>query len=177
MQILYLKGEYYMKQLSPALMSIMLICLLVGCASYGTSPKGLEVPIEQAALNFAADVKSGGYKIVSTEELKQWLDQGRNMTIISTILVSDDRAFGMIPNAVNSVIPRYEKELTQAHKDNLLKVAEPDKGKTIVLYCGFVGCRRSHIGAKILVDNGFTNVYRYPGGISAWKEMGYPVIK
>ena len=158
-------------------MSIMLSCALVGCTSYGTSPKGLEVPIEQAALNFAADVRSGGYKIVSTEELKQWLDQGRKMTIISTILGSDDKVFGMIPNAVNSVIPRYEKELTQAHKDNLLKVVGPDKDKTIILYCGFVGCRRSHIGAKILVDAGFTNVYRYPGGITAWKEMDYPVIK
>jgi len=166
-----------MKRVRTALMGIILLCFLGGCASYGTSPKGLEVPIEQAALSYAADVQSGGYKIVSTEELKRWVDQGRKMTIISTILVSDDKAFGMIPNAVNSVIPRYEKELTQAHKENLLKAAGSDKGQTIVLYCGFVGCRRSHIGAKILADNGFTNVYRYPGGIKAWNEMGYPVVK
>jgi thiosulfate/3-mercaptopyruvate sulfurtransferase len=166
-----------MKRSSVLMMSIMVLFLLVGCASYGTSPKGLEVPIEQAAINYAADLKSGGYKIVSTEELKQWVDQGRKMTIVSTILASDDKTFGMIPNAVNSVIPRMEKELTQANKNNLLRVAGSDKEKTIVVYCGFVSCRRSHIGAKILVDDGFKNVYRYPGGISAWKEMGYPVTK
>jgi rhodanese-related sulfurtransferase len=74
-------------------------------------------------------------------------------------------------------MPKTEKELTKSDKDALLKAAGSDKGKTMVLYCGFVACRRSHIGAKILVENGFTNVYRYPGGITAWQEMGYPVTK
>jgi len=84
---------------------------------------------------------------------------------------------GTIPSAVNAVIPKTEKELTPAETAALLKVAGPDKDKTVVLYCGFVACRRSHIGAKILVDNGFRNVYRYTGGIVGWQEMGYPLTK
>jgi rhodanese-related sulfurtransferase len=74
-------------------------------------------------------------------------------------------------------MPKSEKELTQADKDNLLKAAGVDKEKTFVLYCGFVACRRSHIGAKILVENGFKNVYRYPAGITGWIESGYPLSK
>jgi len=74
-------------------------------------------------------------------------------------------------------MPKTEKELTTADKENLLKVAGPDKEKPVVVYCGFVACRRSHIGAKVLVENGFKNVYRYPGGISGWSESGYPLTK
>ncbi len=149
----------------------------LAAAAHGTSPKGLEVPIEKAAIKFASDVKDGGYKIVTTEELKKWLDEGRKVLIISSLPTGDDKDFGTIPAAVNGAMPKTEKELTQSDKANLLKIAGSDKEKTIVVYCGFVACRRSHIGAKILVDNGFKNVYRYPGGITAWQETGYPVTK
>jgi rhodanese-related sulfurtransferase len=44
-----------------------------------------------------------------------------------------------------------------------------------VIYCGFVKCTRSHNGAAWAVRNGYTNVYRYPGGIFAWKGAKYPV--
>ena len=146
-------------------------------AAQGTSPKGLEVPIEKAAIKFAADAKDGGYKIVSTDELKKWLDEGKKLTIISSLPASDDKVFGTLSTAVNGAIPKTEKELTQSDKANLLTVVGLDKEKPIVIYCGFVACRRSHIGAKILVENGFQNVYRYPGGVIGWQEMGYPIIK
>ncbi len=146
-------------------------------AAPGTSPKGLEVPIEKAAIQFAADVKSGAYKIVTTEELKKWLDEGKKVTIISSLPAGDDKVFGTLPSAVNGFMPKNEKEVTQGDKANLLKAAGSDKEKTIVVYCGFVSCRRSHIAAKILVENGFQNVYRYPAGITGWKETGYPLAK
>ena len=147
---------------------------IAGCATTnGTSPKGLEVPIEKAAIKFSSDVTAGGYKIVNTEELKKWLDEGKKITIISTLPPEDDHAFGLLPAAVNGAMPKSEKELTPAQKDNLIKVAGNDKDQTIVIYCGFVACRRSHIGAKTLVENGFKNVYRYPAGITGWTESGY----
>jgi rhodanese-related sulfurtransferase len=151
---------------------------LAGCAvTHGTSPKGLEVPIEKASVKFSSDVKDGGYKIVATDELKRWLDEGKKMTLVSALPAAEDKSFGTLPAAVNGAMPKSEKELTPADKDKLLLTAGSDKEKAIVIYCGFVACRRSHIGAKILVENGFRNVYRYPGGITAWQEMGYPVSR
>jgi rhodanese-related sulfurtransferase len=157
----------------------LLFCASAGHAasSHGTSPKGLEVPIEKATVKFAADVKDGGYKVVTTDELKKWIDEGKKITIISALPAAEDKEFGTLPSAVSGPIPKTEKELTKSDKDNLLKVAGSDREKTVVVYCGFVACRRSHIGAKILVENGFANVFRYPGGITAWQEMGYPVTK
>lgn len=49
------------------------------------------------------------------------------------------------------------------------------KDKPIVVYCGFVKCRRSHSAAAYLVSQGYTQVYRYPGGISAWGDAGYEI--
>jgi len=160
-----------------ALFAVMTLTL-TGCAStHGTSPKGLEVPIEKAAVKFSADIQDGGYKVVATDELKKWLDEGKKLTIISSLPVAEDKEFGILPSAVNGAMPKSEKDLAQADKDNLLKVAGADKEKPVVVYCGFVACRRSHIGAKILVENGFKNVYRYPAGITGWSESGYPLSK
>ena len=112
---------------------------LTGCAaSIGTSPKGLEVPIEKAAVKFAADTRQGAYKVVTTEELKKWVDEKRKITIISALPAEEDAALGTLPGAVNSAIPKTDKELTPADRERMLKAAGSDKGQTIVVYCGFV---------------------------------------
>lgn len=47
--------------------------------------------------------------------------------------------------------------------------------KKVVVYCGFMGCSRSHELAKDLTAAGFKNVYRYAGGICAWVDAGCAV--
>lgn len=149
-----------------------------GCAAlHGTSPKGLEIPIEKAAVRFAADTKAGAYQVVTTEELKRWVDEKKPMTIVSALPAEEDAALGVLPGAVNGAMPKTEKELTPADREGILKAAGADKAKAVVVYCGFVACRRSHIGATILAENGYPNVYRYPAGITGWKEMGFPLVK
>lgn len=155
--------------------ALLLVFALAACAGHGTSVKGKEIPIESAAVKLVSDTKAGGYNLITTSELKKSLDEGKKLTIISTLPVEEDKTFGTLPGAISAPLPKTEKELTQADKDNLVKVAGPDKNKEIVVYCGFVACRRSTIGAKILVDEGYKNVSKYPGGIVAWIEAGYPI--
>jgi rhodanese-related sulfurtransferase len=167
-----------MTMLKPSLSIALLALVLSGCAgTIGTSPKGLEAPIEKAALKLASDIKEGGYRTVTTDELKKGLDEGKNITILSTLPADDDRAFGMLPKARSAAMPKSEKELTLNDKERLIAAAGNDKEQNLVVYCGFVACRRSHLGAKALMENGYKNVYRYPGGIAAWAEAGYPVVK
>jgi len=45
-------------------------------------------------------------------------------------------------------------------------------GRPFYLF-GFVKCARSHNGAAWAVKLGYKNVYRYSGGIFAWKGAGY----
>jgi rhodanese-related sulfurtransferase len=156
-------------------MIAVLMLMISGCAAVGTSPKGLEIPIEKAAIRFSDDLKEGGYRAVGTDELKKWLDDGKRVTVISTLPWAEDRQSGLIPTAVNAAMPKSEKELTPEDLEGLMRAAGSDKDGPIVVYCGFVGCRRSHIGAKLLVEKGYQNVYRYPAGIIGWKEAGYPL--
>jgi len=160
-----------------SLITALALTLSACATSHGTSPKGLEVPIEKAAVKFSSDLKEGGYKLVTTDELKKWLDQGKKVTIISALPPEEDKSFGLLPAAINAAMPKSEKDLTAAQKENLIRIAGNDKDQTIVVYCGFVACRRSHIGARILVENGFNNVFRFPAGITGWQEAGYPLTK
>jgi len=152
--------------------------VVAGCAnSLGTSPKGLELPIEKAAVRFSADIRDGGYRIVTTDELKKWLDDGKEMTILSSLSMNEDRLFGLLPGAVNASTPRNEKEFAPEDRERVLHAAGHNKEKMLVVYGGSVACRRSHIAAKILAENGYKNVFRYPGGITGWGEAGFTPVK
>ena len=50
-----------------------------------------------------------------------------------------------------------------------------DPNRTVVFYCGYVKCPRSHNAALWARKKGFTNAVRFPGGIDAWKGAGYPL--
>jgi rhodanese-related sulfurtransferase len=152
--------------------ALVSIFALAACAGIGTSPKGLETPIEKASMKLMTDVKDGGYKLIGTEELNKWVNEKNDFLLIDTMpKESFDKI--RIKGAVNSPVAKTEKEFTPAEKQNILKIAGSEKSKTVVVYCGFTACRRSHLGAKTLVENGFSKVYRYPGGITAWNENSY----
>jgi len=153
---------------------LLSVLALAACAGVGTSPKGLEAPIEKASMKLMSDVKDGGYQLVNSEELNKWISAGKPMLLIDT-MPAEAFAKERIKGAVNSPVAKTEKEFTPAEKRSILKIAGADKSKLIVVYCGYTSCRRSHLGAKTLVENGYTSVYRYPGGIVGWKEYGFPV--
>jgi rhodanese-related sulfurtransferase len=154
--------------------ALISVFALAACAGIGTSPKGLETPIEKASMKLVSDVKDGGYKLIGAEELNKMFAEKKDFVLIDTMPKQNyDKTH--IKGAFNSPMPKTDKELTPFDKENILKVAGHDKDKTIVVYCGFTACRRSHLGAKILIDNGFNNVYRFPGGIVGWQENVYPV--
>ena len=143
-------------------------------AAWGTS----EVDTEKVAVTFAREVERGGYKIVSTEELKQWIDRKKDMLVVDTMPYEASYKKQHIPGAVQIEFPIPEMtKMDDAMKANLEKLLGPNKDRTIVFYCGFVKCTRSHNAAMWAVKLGYKNVYRQPGGIKAWTDADYPVKK
>jgi rhodanese-related sulfurtransferase len=137
-----------------------------------------ELDTEKSAIKLTREVTRGGYDIVSTEELKKWSDEKKSMLIIDTMPYEDSYKKEHVPGAVQFEFPIPEvTSLDDKTKEAFLKMLGPDKDRTIVVYCGFVKCTRSHNGAMWAVKLGYKNVYRYPGGIKAWKEADYPVDK
>lgn len=148
--------------------------VISGCGKF--TPK--ELDNEKIAVKFGKEVLRGGYKIVDTEELKKWTDSKKDMLIIDTMPLADSYNKNHIPGAVQILfeIPELEK-IDDAKKAELLKLLGDNKDKTVVFYCGFTKCTRSHNGAMWAVKLGYKDVYRYPGGIMGWKEAGFPVEK
>ncbi len=143
-------------------------------AAWGTK----ELETEKAAVTFAREAERGGYKVVTTEELKNWLDQKKKMLIVDTMPYDASFKKQHIPGAVNMEFPIPEMtRLDDKTRTTLEKLLGLDKDRVIVFYCGFVKCTRSHNAAMWATRLGYKNAYRQPGGIKAWDEAGYPVEK
>lgn len=137
-----------------------------------------ELETEAIAVKFAREVQRGDYQIITTEELKKWIDEKKNILVVDTMPYEDSYKKEHVPGAVQFEFPIPElTTLDDKTKSAFIKLLGPDKNRTIVFYCGFVKCTRSHNGAMWAVKLGYKNVYRYPGGIKAWKEAEYPLEK
>jgi rhodanese-related sulfurtransferase len=170
---------YYMNE-RKLLVSLTVSVVFVFClapsawAAWGKT----EIKMEQLAVKFAREVERGGYNIVRTDELKQWVDQKKEMLIIDTMPYEKSYKKNHIPGAVQFLFPIPEMtSMDEKTKTGFLKLLGPNKKRTIVFYCGFTKCGRSHNGAMWAVKLGYTNAYRCPGGIKAWMEADYPVGK
>ena len=168
-----------MKTMKSAIFVILAAAIMAGFsfsaqAAWGTK----ELDTEQSAVAFAREASRGGYNIVTTKELKGWIDQKKDMLIVDTMPYEASYKKQHIPGAVQMEFPIPEMtSLDEKTKAALLKILGSNKDRTIVFYCGFVKCTRSHNGALWARKLGYTNVYRFPGGIKAWDEAGFPVAK
>jgi rhodanese-related sulfurtransferase len=135
------------RRISIGVIALAGFLLFAGCAGAQTGSKVL--------------VEGGSYVNVSPEHLKE-------------MLMKKDFMF------VNTHIP-YEGEIfpTDAFIE-FDQTAErqgdypPDKTAKIVVYCR--SGRMSDIAARILVKEGYTNVFNLPGGMIAWEKAGLPLV-
>lgn len=161
----------------------VLICMALtfGLVGSGYCFGKKELEIEASAVKLLREVERGGYKIVTTEELKGWIDQKKDMIIVDTMPYEASYKKQHVPGAVQFLFPIPDmttwntKETDAKTEHDYAELLGSDKTKAIVVYCGFVKCTRSHNGAAWAVKLGYKNVYRYPGGIKAWSEAKYPV--
>lgn len=145
-----------------------------------------EVATEHAAViaaKLTLQTLEGGYKLVDGPTLKKWMDDGKDMVIVDTMPYDSSYAKGHLPGAKQMLfpIPTMEKwddsETAGKSKDDFRKLLGDDKDKLVVIYCGFTKCTRSHNGAAWAKKLGYKNVYRFPGGIYAWRGLDYKVEK
>ncbi len=158
------------------LLVIMSAITAVSLAGCGQSKS--ELAVEKSAVKFAREVLRGGYGIVSTEELKKWIDNKKDMILVDTMPAEKSYDKNHIPGALNFLFPIPElKKMKEDRQAAYGKLLGGDKEKPVVVYCGFTKCSRSHNGALWAVKLGYKNVFRHPGGIKGWKEAGYGVEK
>ncbi len=138
----------------------------------------LETATEAVALKVAKEVQQGGYTLLTAAELKKMIDAKEDMVLVDAhppeefVLAYIDGAtnFGFQSNRNG----KWEEDALGKTQDAYRKVLGADLNKKIVIYCGFTKCGRSHNAAMWAKQMGYTNLYRVPGGISAWMDAGYP---
>ncbi len=95
------------------------------------------------------------FETVSSEELKQLLDEGQQFTLID-VRTPQEFASGHIPKAKN--VPN------QLLMEKIISVV-PKKDAPLILYCH--SGQRSKVAGKMLISMGYTNIRLY-GGIIRW---------
>jgi rhodanese-related sulfurtransferase len=161
----------------------LLAALVTGLATSAAAKDKFEKEVEKevGAVKLVREVQRGGYDVVTTAELNDWIAAGKAMVIVDTMPLEASYVKNHVPGAVPFLFPIPDMpawdtaETDGKTQEDYEALLGPDKDKTIVVYCGFVKCTRSHNGAAWAVKLGYTNVYRHPGGIFAWKGADLPV--
>lgn len=124
---------------------------LAGCAAGKSANRGPVV----------GTMNQYGYIDVTPQEARALIEQNKDITIID---VSGGYALGHLPGAVSYYLG-----------DGSLEKAIPalDKNKTYLVYCHSDSA--SIAGARMLLNAGFSHVYRLMGNYQAWVDAGYPM--
>ena len=121
---------------------------------------------------------SGGYRLMTTESLQAIMASDRNPLVIDTLPPSRYEKHH-IPEAHNFWFPRspaptidWDTTLMQGQSlADFQTLLGADKNRPLIFYCGRTICDRSHSAAAWAVKLGYKNVYRYAGGIDAWRDL------
>jgi len=157
----------------------LILGISVSAMAFGANKFEKEIEKETGAVKLTREVIRGEYGVITTEELKKLIDSGQEILIVDTMPYKDSYKKSHIPGAHQFLFPIPEmetwnnKETDGKSQEDFAVLLGPDKHKTIVIYCGFVKCTRSHNGAMWAKKLGYKNVLRHPGGIFAWKGAGY----
>ncbi len=73
---------------------------------------------------------------------------------------------GRIPGSIN---------ISRGMLEFKIAMVIPDKNAKIIVYCGLD--LRSPLATKTLNELGYNNAVNMIGGLKAWKEAAYPVVK
>jgi rhodanese-related sulfurtransferase len=133
------------------------VCLLLAQGGYAQAAEKTPNQMVQEA---KAQIKE-----VTVADVKKMTDAKENMILLD---VRDKQEFdeGRIPNAIN---------ISRGMLEFKIALIIPDKNARIIVYCGLD--LRGPLATKALNDLGYKNAVNMVGGLKAWKEAGYPVVK
>ena len=160
---------------------VLIVCVVLCVVGCGTNKFEQELTIEDSSVKFAREAVAGQYAILSTAEVKKLRDEGADLLLLDAMPAASIFDLAHLPGAVNFEFPKEpmeqwdEKSMPGRTKEDYRQLLGDDLDRSIVVYCGFVKCARSHNAAVFARELGYTNVKRYAGGIYAWRGAGFGV--
>jgi molybdopterin/thiamine biosynthesis adenylyltransferase/rhodanese-related sulfurtransferase len=102
---------------------------------------------------------------VSVEEVEARRRRGDKFVVLD-VREKDEVRSGYIDQAIS--VPRGFLEMQVSGQ-----IQDPDQ--EVIVYCA--GGVRSLLAGRVMRDMGYNNVYSMAGGITRWKEAGYPIVR
>ena len=109
------------------------------------------------------------YTVIDAEKLKEMKANEKNLVII------DSRGGKYFDGEL--IKGASQLSAGDTDEENLKKLGAKEKDTKIVFYCTNVNCPASAKAAAKASSLGYTNLYKYPGGIEDWKDKGLPITK
>lgn len=155
--------------------------ILLGALALAASPLAYATPEEDhghaaapteghaaPAEDHAAEAEAHAYKEISAEELKALIESDKSVVVI------DSRGEGYFDGEVIEGAKVLSAQ--DANEESLAKII-PSKDAKVVFYCTNLECPASKISVIKAEKAGYSNLYKYAGGIEDWKAKGYPTTK
>jgi len=117
-----------------------------------------------------------GARVVTTQALRQMLDQGPRPFLVDVL---SGQAHRTLPGSVwlnNGGLGDFDAEEEKRFLVAIAKFVGSDKAKPIAFFCSGVECWLSYNAALRTAKAGYTNVLWYRGGIDSWRAAGHPVV-
>lgn len=118
------------------------------------------------AAAWQAPIVLDGATPITAEELSDLIKGMNDLVLIDTRRSSDFKS-GTIQGSVS--LPS-----SQTSPGALASVI-PDKTTPIVFYCDGLSCSQSMKSVKKAVSYGYVNIFWFRGGLSEWRDKGFPV--
>jgi rhodanese-related sulfurtransferase len=121
-------------------------------------------------------------EINSAADLKAMMDKHPQLLLVDAVPHIHYR-LEHIPGAQNFEFPNGMMESWDTARtggktlEDFKTLLGSHKKRPVVFYCFGTICSRSAQGVEWARKLGYENLYRFPGGIVAWKKAGYPVAK
>jgi rhodanese-related sulfurtransferase len=117
-------------------------------------------------ISFSPALAGTDFGVISTEQLKQFVDQKQEMILIDARTPAEYRE-AHITGAINIPEKQFEeaKQQLPAAKDALM-----------VFYCNGIKCGKSKKVARLVQPLGYTNILVYSEGIPVWEEREFPLV-
>src|SRR6516225_5899546 len=107
--------------------------------------------------------------LIQTEDLRNQLES-TNPPILIDVRLKDDFEMAHIPQAINNCVfeVAFQKRLV---------AAVPDQTHPIIVYGAGSESYEARVAAEKLCRAGYSKVYEYRDGFTAWQHAGAPVIR
>ena len=107
----------------------------------------------------------GNFKEIKKEELKKWIEEKKDFFLFD-VLSQDSYEVKHLPRAKHAAVG----------EGNFLEEIEKvvsNKEAIIVVYCASFTCQLSSRAATMLIEEGYTNIYDFKGGLADWQDAEY----